>query len=121
MVLKMWLAGSPSGRATIIVSMSSVVLHPPSSAPHRMLVHWSRMLGVSSSTSLFFSYVKGSTVVSARLRMPLALFSTWCRMCKSTFLYITWGLTTGLSSMTTSASLNQVDASFSQKPGNFTL
>ena len=38
-VLKMWPAGSFGGRAAIITSSSSVGLRPPSSAPHRMLVH----------------------------------------------------------------------------------
>ena len=36
---------------------------PPSSAPCRMLVHWSSSLGVSSSTSLSFSSLKGSAAV----------------------------------------------------------
>ena len=63
-------------------------------APHRMWVHWSRMLGVSSSTSLVFSSAKGSNEVLVRLRMPLALSSMLCEMCRSTALYITCGSTT---------------------------
>ena len=76
-VLNRWPAGSSGGRAAIITSRSSVGLLPPSSAPCRMSVHASRMLGVSSSTSLFLSSVKGNSAVSTRLRIALALSNTW--------------------------------------------
>ena len=48
--------------------------------------------------------------------MPLAFSNTLCGMCRSTVLYITRWLTTWLSSMTASASLNQAAQSLSQKP-----
>ena len=96
-----------------MTSMSSVDLWPPSSAPHKMLVHWSSSLGVSSFTSLSFSSLKGSVSMSAKPRTSLALSSNWWGMWSSTVLSITRGSLMRFSSRMASASLNQAAASFS--------
>ena len=57
---------------------------PPQDAGALIQEAWMRC-----STSLFFSSVKGSPDVSARLKMPLTLSIMWWGMCGSTVLYIT--------------------------------
>ena len=100
--------------------MSSVGLRLPISAPHRMLVHWSRRLGVMSSTSLSLSSLNGSVAVSVRFRMPLALSNpTHSGECEGALSSKSpAGLVRGCPAST---SLNQAAAFFYQKASSFTL
>ena len=81
-----------------MTSISSVGLWPPSSTPHKMLVHCSSSLGGEKLHQPVLQLLEGVRRHVGQTQDPLALSSTWWEKWSITVLYITRRSFTRLSS-----------------------